>query len=67
MTPDQASIRSKDQQVTEGRFQAPHFDANVQTDKELVIKYVAVEKAEQAIVTTPVNIVPPKELRAMMV
>ena len=43
-TPTVVSIRSKDQQITEGRFIMPQFDANVQTDKELVMKYVAVEK-----------------------
>jgi hypothetical protein len=56
-TADLISVKSLSQQVSEKRFDPILFDANIQTDTDLIEKYVAKETVSQEVFTDPVNIV----------
>lgn len=52
-SPSERSVRDKDEGVSAGRFDAPHFDARVQTEKELMELYFAKETTDKEVATTP--------------
>lgn len=61
------SQREKIEQVSEGRFLPMIFDANVQTDRELLVNYLRPETAEIEIDTDPVKFAEEKEFIQCMI
>jgi hypothetical protein len=55
----EVSIRQCGDQVTEGRFEPPQFDATNQTSRELIDVYCKKEQHSVDINTEPISIVDP--------
>ena len=55
------------EQVSEGRFLPLIFDANVQTDRELIVNYLKPQTAEMEIDTDPVKFAEEKEFIQCMI
>jgi len=60
------SVRDMDGQITEGRFEPLLFDANIQTDRELLENYFRKETAVIETVTDPVSFRKPIKFASLM-
>ena len=56
------SIRDKDGQITEGRFEGYLFDANPQTESKLLQEYLRKSTRGEDIQTEPVKFMPEREI-----
>ena len=61
------SLRSKMCEVTDGRFEPMTFNANCQTDRELIDRWLNKERIDTEVETEPVQIRLPPELNFEMV
>lgn len=60
------SIRDHTAQISEGRFEPNVFDANIQTDRELLDIYMQKETHSADCATDPVKFQPPVVMAQMM-
>ena len=61
------SVRSANDQVTEGRFEPQLFDANNQTDQDLMDLYFKKPVQTVEVTTDPIIIVPEKKYASFMI
>lgn len=63
----QISVRDMNDMVTEGRFAPAQFNAEIQTDRELIVNFLRRETAGTDMCTEPIKFLPEKEFAQIMI
>lgn len=62
----QLSLRDVNDQVTDGRFEPLQFNAQIQTDRELIVNFLKKETAQTDMCTDPIKFMPEREFTQIM-